>query len=120
MKALALAGLMTVSAIAGSTITLSLSQTSFAQEGQKDDGHWTQQHPAGQAQPAQTSQTGQSATPGTRQHTQFKIVRVNGAKASAPFENAVSNAMADGWTPIGAYSAKCNAFDCNYSIGVVR
>ena len=116
MKTLALAGLMTVSAIAGSAITLSLSQISFAQ----DDKHWTQQHPAGQAQPAQTSQTGQSATPGTRQHTQFKIIRVNGAKASEPFENAVSNAMADGWTPIGAYSAKCNAFDCNYSIGVVR
>jgi len=116
MKTYALAGLMTASAIVGSLITLSFSQASFAQ----DDKHWTQQHPAAQAQPAQTSQTGQSATPGTRQHTQFKIIRVNGAKASEPFENAVSNAMADGWTPIGAYSAKCNAFDCNYSIGVVR
>ena len=124
MKTLALAGLVTISAIAGSAITLTLSQTSFAQDQQSDDKHWTQQHPAGQAAAQQqAAQGGQNAAAGTHsvgQYTQYKIIRVNGAKTAAGFENAVSNAMADGWFPVGNYRAACNAFDCNYGQAVIR
>jgi len=109
MKTLTLAGLMTLSAIAGSAITLLFSQASFAQDNQNDDRHWTQQ---------QAAQTAQNAN--RQQYTEYKIIRLKGQKRSQGFENMMTNALRDGWVPLGNFHAACNAFDCNYSQAVMR
>jgi|GEM_PF-6624451 len=101
MKTLTLAGLMTLSAIAGSAITLSLSQVSFAQESQNDNRHWTQQHPAGQAHAQQ--QAAQLQAYANKQHfTEYTLVAAN---SRDELQTAVTNAMGDGWKPQGGVGA---------------
>ena len=99
MKTLALAGLMTLSAVAGSIITLSLSQTSFAQ----DNKHWTQQHPAAQAQQGTTTTTTPHVT--ASGYTEYMVIKVEESREL--LAQQVSNAMRDGWQTTGGVEILC-------------
>ena len=130
MKTLALAGFMTVSAVMGSALTLTLSQASFAQDDKPDDRHWTQQrasaNPAPQSSPTlQSSPTPQSnpAPSSVSQkapaYTEYKVVRVDKGN-SANLSIAVSNEMIDGWQPVGGIFLSCGNWDCKYFQSMVR
>jgi len=99
MKTLALAGLMTTSAIMGSVLTLSLSQASFAQDDKPDDRHWTEQHPAGAAH-AQQQATQLQAYANRQHYTEYMIIS-NTENRRGEFNSLIEAAMANGWVPQG-------------------
>jgi len=118
MRTLALAGLMTTSAIMGSVLTLSLSQASFAQDDKPDDRHWTEQRAAASAAPHSSVPPSSVLQKGPA-YSEYKIVGVEKGNL-ANLSIAVSNEMVDGWQPIGGAIISCGSWDCNYFQSMVR
>ncbi len=124
MKTLALAGLMTASAVMGSVLTLSLSQASFAQDTKPDDRHWTEQRADANPAPQSSAAPQSNPAPGRASqkasaYTEYKVVGVDKGNL-ANLSIAVSNEMIEGWQPVGGAIISCGSWDCNYFQSMVR
>ena len=108
MKTLALAGLMTVSAIMGSVLTLTLSQASFAQDAQRAAANPAPQTGVAPSSIVQTSSA----------YTEYSFV---GADSQAQMKERMAIAKADGWVPQGGVSVNSDIYNhLTYWQAVVR